>query len=336
MPVLAEGIRWPAENVVSRDNLRKPAGGGLSRCLVDAGYQKGMDAALLLEIRYGRGMALATSLLLTEKASQDPAARRMLLNCLRYAADHRPSPRRRIIGLSATPALAARGIDVAQDTSLDVGTVGAAVLEAPRADWGALATRAADLRAYLKAGGTLYVHRLEPTAAAELSKLLGVPIACEPVAKTGKWWLDPGKIASPRPGHPLTAGIGNFDLNWTVFQHLIYSQLKLPDQLIEHSVSSPAPGAEELTASAIKRACALLRVPVGKGQAVIDQVLWNRTPETKDYVTKADVGLGADPGRMGDVTVTNDGNRRKANRYISTLMMNILYPIDPSTGQEQP
>jgi hypothetical protein len=103
----------------------------------------------------------------------------------------------------------------------------------------------------------------------------------------------------------------------------------MPDPLIQHTVSSAAPGAQELT-EGVFPACALLRVPVGKGQVVIDQVLWDRTPATKEYVAKANLGHGVLVGTSGDVTVSNDANKRKAGRYVSALMTNILVPVNES------
>jgi hypothetical protein len=326
MPMMAEGIRWPAENVVALDNLRKPAGDGLFRCLLESGSEAGLEGAPMIEIRFGSGTALATSMLMAEKLADEPAAGRLLWNCLQYLSRSKGQPIRPLAALSPAPELQARKLVVVTAAPLDTSAIGAAVLEAQRADWAALAKREKEIRDYLAAGGTLYVHQLTPETAPQLSKLIGKPVTCKAVPRTDKWWLDPAKIALPRKGSTLTEGIGNFELNWTVFIHLIYGQMKLPDPLIQYTVSSTAAGAQELT-EGVFPACALLRVPIGKGQVVVDQVLWDRTPATKEYVAKANLGHGVLVGTSGDVTVSNDGNRRKAGRYISTLMANILTPV---------
>ncbi len=332
MPEMAGGIHWPKENIVSLDNLVKPVQGHF-RCLVDAGYQKGMNAALLVEIPYGQGTALVTSMLLAEKAAEEPAAAVLLHRCLEYLVGCEPRAEHTIVGLSPCPGLLARGFEVGKpETKLDSGSVAVAAVEARRADWEMLDGRRDEIVRYVEAGGALYVHDLTPESAGELSRLLGLKILCEPVPVAEHWWLDPARIALPHAGHPLTAGLGNFDLNWTVFVNLIYGKLEMPDRLIMHTVHSSAPGAQELTEWVGAAACALLRIPLGKGQVVVDQVLWDMTPEDVEYISRVDVGFGPVPGRLADIVVTNEGNRRKANRYIATLFTNLIAP--PSSGPE--
>jgi hypothetical protein len=327
MPEMIGGIHWPRENVVSLDNLRKPSR-GLVRCLVDAGYQNGMDLALLTEVRHGRGTVLLSSLLLAEKCGDDPAAARVLANCLAYLREAKPTPVGKLAALSPMPELAARGLEAAPAKKLAASTGGVSAIEARRADWEALGKRSDEIRAFVRGGGTLYVHRLTPKTARPLSDLLGVDVACTPTPAVDQWWLDPSKIACPRKGSALTEGLGNFDMNWSVFVMLIYGGIKVPDPLVEYVVATSAADAEELTeAPTGVPACALLRIPFGRGQVVVDQVLWDRTPGAKEYVSVADAGHGPMPGRLGDVTVTSDINQRKAGRYIATLMTNILSPI---------
>ena len=328
MPAFTSTISLSAENVVAFENLAKPEQ-GYFRCLIDAGYQKGMNSALLLEVVHGKGTVLLGSMLMAEKFEDDPAAEALLHACLRYLAQGEARPERRIVGLSPCPSLTARHIAVdSAEASLDAESVAVAAIEARRADWPALHERRDEILNYVQAGGSLYVHDLTPDAAAELAKLLGVPIECQPAPKTEKWWLDASKLASPRSGHPLTDGIGNFDLNWTVFGHLTYGQIALPDQLLEFTVHSTAPGAEELTEAPLDKTCALLRVPLGKGQLVIDQVQWDTTPSDYEYLSRGDVGHGPVVGRA-DVVITNSQNHRKANRYIATLLTNLLHPVTP-------
>jgi hypothetical protein len=326
MPFIVDTIRWPAENVLALDNLRKPDGNGLFRCLIDAGYHNGMDISLLMEIPSGSGRAFVSTLLLAEKTADDPAAERVLFNCLRYLADEKPNPLRSILPLSNVPELEAIGFSMDKKTNSLDGSVGAVVLDARRVKWDELKPRTGDIRSYLNRGGTLYIHRLTPATAQALNSLLGLKVSCAPVPAPTRWWLDSSKMAFPKKERVLTAGIGNFDMNWTVIQCLIYEGLQLPDPVIEYTISSSDSGAEPLT-EAIDPASALLRIPVGQGQIVIDQVLWDLNPETREYVAKIDAGHGPDPGRLKDVKTSNDQNRRKARRYISTLMTNILDPI---------
>ena len=286
----------------------------------------------LVEVPFGRGRALVTSLLLAEKSAGDPAAATLLHRSLEYLSSLTPREARRIVPLSPCPGLTAQGVSLASaDAPLDLSTAAVAALEAPRSDWSRLQDRQGEIVGYVTAGGTLYVHDLTPDTAQQLSALTGLEIECHPVGPGTKWWLDPSKIASPKAEHPLTSGLGSFDLNWTVFVSLISGQLELPDRLLLNSVHCRAPGAEELTASPEPGVCALLRIPLGRGQVVVDQVLWDTTRQCREYVSRADVGFGPAPGR-GDIAVTSEVNSAKANRYIATLITNMLVPV----GQDTP
>ncbi len=323
MPIIAESIRWPSQNVISLDNLRKPDGNGLFRSLIDAGYQNGMDISLLTEIPAGKGRALTTSLLLAEKAQDDPAAERLLYNVLKYLSEVKPRTPKSILALSPMPELETRAFPIQKQAALNNNSVGAVVFDARRVKWDDLKKQKTDIQLFVQNGGTLYIHRLSPETAKELNAIFDLKITCAPPPAPAQFWLDAGKMAFPIKGHTLTAGIGNYDLNWTVFQDIWQHIVQMPDPLIEYSATSAAPGAEELTQS-VAPACVLLRIPMEKGQVVIDQVLWDLNPETREYIAKIDAGHGPDPGRLKDVKTSNDLNQRKARRYIATLMTNIL------------
>ena len=282
--------------------------------------------ALLLEIPFGRGTALMSALLMAEKAADDPAAESLLYRCLEYLAACAPRTERSIVALASCPGLESRGIALAgPDTPLAVEKVAVATVQARWADWDQLAERRDELLRFVHAGGTLYVHDLTPEGASKLSKLIGAPIESRPVTNQEFWWLDSKKIAFPDGGHPVTAGLGCFDLNLTVdFNSLIYQRIQLPDPLLQYSVHSDAPGSEELTVSPLPGTCALLRVPMGNGQVIIDQVMWDATPEDREYVLRADVGHFPIVGLREDITVSSEMNRHKTNRYIATLLTNLL------------
>ncbi len=211
MPEIAGGIRWPGENVVALGNLCKPQQGQF-RCLVDAGYQKGMNAALLVEVPFGKGTALVTSLLLAEKSADDPAAATLLDRSLVYLSSLNPRESGSIVPLSPCPGLAARGFAMAgPGAALTPSTV--AAIEAPRADWSRVRDRREEIVQHATAGATLYVHDLTPETAPQLGALTGLEIECRPVQPAPRWWLDPSAIGCPKTGHPLTSGLGSFDLN---------------------------------------------------------------------------------------------------------------------------
>jgi hypothetical protein len=203
-------LRWWAgdgEHGVAVREPSRPVGG---RALAVSGSKDGLQTAPLLEYPAGAGTILLSQLRLVEKADREPAARRLLGNLIRYAADH-PQQQKRLRVLSApdnvrtvlerTRVLQAEGAaEPSQEVLFASGDLPADALAAARQA--------------LDKSGTLYLHR--PTAATAgqfLPKSLGLSFApaAGPVSRVGKsrlaehvlredlYWLDLSFSYSPLP-----------------------------------------------------------------------------------------------------------------------------------------
>ncbi|MFQ6133773.1 MAG: carbohydrate-binding domain-containing protein, partial [Armatimonadota bacterium] len=139
------------------------------------GGREGIAFCPLLELPRGRGTMILTQLKLIRKLHQEPAARTILANCLRYLADFRPTARDTIV--------------IAQDSfwellsrlRLDYGVVPAEVR--PTLPDGGLLVHQGPVQPllrlrpaldrFLDEGGTLLLHRLSPQDLEALGDLIG-------------------------------------------------------------------------------------------------------------------------------------------------------------------
>ena len=80
---------WRGDHLVTAGQFARPARGG-SRALIVSGTQEGLSQTPLLEFPRGRGAAILSQMLLTAKLESEPAAARLLQNCLDYLAGYRP------------------------------------------------------------------------------------------------------------------------------------------------------------------------------------------------------------------------------------------------------
>ena len=203
-------LRWWAgdgEHGVAVREPSRPVGG---RALVSTGSKDGLQTAPLIEYPAGAGTILLSQLRLVEKADSEPAARHLLNNLIRYAADH-PQQQKRLRVLSAP--------DNVRTVLERTRVLQAAGAPEPTREIlfasGDLPADAVSLaRPAVEEGGTLYLHR--PTAATAgqfLPTSLGLSFApaAGPVSRVGTsplaehvlredlYWLDLSASYSPLP-----------------------------------------------------------------------------------------------------------------------------------------
>ncbi|MFQ6133016.1 MAG: glycoside hydrolase family 2 protein, partial [Armatimonadota bacterium] len=177
---------WRGDHLVSENDLARPVAGGC-RPIVVSGGREGLAFCPQLELPRGRGTLIHTPLKRLRKLDQEPAARLILANCLRYLASFRPT-------VLPTHVLADDAFCAVLDSlGLEYGRVGTPAARNPSTSAMGLARARAPLRALvihqgpvqpllqlrpgldlvLENGGVLLLHRLSPEDLAALGDLIG-------------------------------------------------------------------------------------------------------------------------------------------------------------------
>ncbi len=283
----AEDFRfWRADDLLAPVCLIKPDAGNFRPILssgrtVDRFFSMvdvGLAGTPLAEVFYGGGLAVLCQALVTE-AENDPCAATVLRNLLTYLHEPNFPTVRPLVG--AVP------------EALRVPGLPASVASAPNGIRFLIGSGNADFAKQLnealpgvRAGQTLYVHHLDPTAAQILSEATGHTFRVtdqHPYPRYNGWEADPTKrqmqpiVLEPAPIYTaawqirtgLALGQSNNDLWFGYSDHM------------PHAVTSDAPGAIHYTLP-----CVLLEVPLGKGRLVINQVRWDQAPTAKPYAQK--------------------------------------------------
>ncbi|MCX7599194.1 MAG: hypothetical protein N2512_10055, partial [Armatimonadetes bacterium] len=284
-PVLAglsaEDLRfWQPDHIVARKTLIKPMRGNFVP-VIDAGGirsaiddMNGLSWAPLLELPYGRGRYMLSQLVLVERAGVEPAADILLRNLLNYAAEA-PPPVSRRVGLLADP-------DSKLKTALDgMGLVYESLLGAVRAErlgglglviagggpeaWRSLREGAAAVKEWVKSGGVLWLNELGPEQAGLAEEIIGGRCELGPADAEPMWLVG---------ADPLTAGLSNHELYWR--DRPIWDQWTAMRKIIEYQPTIEATGAVVLTDPP-----GLVKVPVGQGWVLVDQILWASTEQNR-------------------------------------------------------
>lgn len=301
---------WSEDHVVSRDALAKRPGHNFLP-LIDAGAPRGYGLAYapLAEVATAQGCYVLCQLRLTDAAGSHPAARMILQNLLNYMA---APPFRRV-----APAGLLLAAESPHRRLLD--DIGASAADLPAdGDWKAVGTIIVDpdgatgkggkLRAFAEAGGTVLVKGLSPQTLEPFAGLFAAPPTL--VADT----------STTRPvrtqDDAILAGISNEALYWArrrsrfswrpgdligapVYDFLIRPNPNLVDLYRTEPVAQGNRPAES-------RGAGLVKIPVGKGLVVVDQVRWEQAFEEQPK------------GYGGRVTFA-DGLKR----YVSYMLTNL-------------
>ena len=286
--ITAGDLRWWGDGeTLSIGNYRKPVLGN-DLPLVDAGTIDGIVETPMLEEYEGKGSILLCQLLLTEKATHEPQAARLLQNILDYLA----AP-----GCYRTPG--ATGVVAKADSPLrkaldESGLVYDDVTVAPDRltpdryqvaivdlAGGLSDSLASALRAFAAAGGRVLLQGATPELEPQLAGLLGLRLRFFPLSS------EPDDIqyhVLRRTNSGLMAGISNKELFWASSGALAeirhegcwWSYYRCPpSEFIADSFCLPD-DADAGKASLLTRPGGLLEVPVGKGYFLVDQLRIDR------------------------------------------------------------
>jgi hypothetical protein len=312
---------WLDDHVVSTDALHKHSGDNFLP-LIDAGGTKGSGLAFasMAEIRHGKGSYVLCQLRLAEASANQPGARMLLQNLLTYASAPLPDlkPAGTLLAKdspvrSLLDDLGVETIDlVGGKTFYGVGTI---VVD----DTGIIG-RAMQLRDFVDAGGNVLVKGLTPENREAFTGLLGDSIKV--VADTQTF-----RPIQARPD-PLLRGISNEELYWERRKSKMKSLPKdmtatrVYDALITPGAGMTAlyrtesrvpvrepfsrPSIEDRIDTIPSRGAGLVKIPVGRGLIIIDQVRWEAAYEKQ-------------PKSHGGTVTFKTG----VKRYVSYLLSNL-------------
>jgi len=324
---------------ISRKTWYRPRQGNVLP-LIDAGMvreEMGLTQSPLFEVRHGKGRALFSSLLLAEGLrTGEPAAVFLMAQSLTYLQTPTQwvgGPLKPLYAVGAD--LSSYGVAMTDQLS-EAGTI---FVQADSEAGSALLADEAKLGEALnfaKAGGTLLLHRLSAEQVEILGRALNLPFSTvsymAPTNAVPWQWLSGGPTRPYRmdwiSDHPLRRGLSHFDIHWC--ETYAQENLLAAQQILNLGVRSDDPRVVNLTQQG-----GLLALAVGKGQVVIDQVLWDPTPDTP-YVRRQDLRTPWSSGFRGreadDPPFANDYIRFRAMSYLTQLLSNLdvlFRPVPP-------
>lgn len=221
-PVLAgiekNDLRWwhtDNEQVVGTV-IVKPRFGSL-RSIADTGV--GMNDSALAECAFGTGTYLLCQYPLIAAAKDEPIAAILLGNVMGYLAGRAATPARKLGVLAGSGSTLIPTLQAASVSPQALTTVDAAALQnvqvllvdaAPGNDatLAALAAHAADVSAWVQAGGVLWVNGGVPSTIASIAGVLPAGVGLQPVDSAHQF----GGLVTG--SSPLSDGITNADVNW--------------------------------------------------------------------------------------------------------------------------
>jgi hypothetical protein len=268
---------WAADRVVGRGAYTKPEGGAAVP-LVDSGAVTGQEWVQLMEVYRGKGQYLLCQMPLVAKYDSEPMARELLARLVRYEAGAATMlvPTRRLKAMAGRGSAIERRLEavgaaydvIKPEAAIEPGAVvlvDAAVqtTEAQRAGWSTA----------LAQGATVIVSGAQPGDTNWLTSLAGRPVSIT-VPRYSMWG---GRGYRTGPDR-LTAGLSQIDLYWKRYEgaESAASQAEFPELTIEplQDWSVSVAGRRELVFPG-----ALVTLPVGTGQLVLDQRRWFTTHE---------------------------------------------------------
>jgi hypothetical protein len=294
---------WRPDHVVMKGALVKPSRGNFVP-LIDAGGirgaihdMNGLNWAAVLELPYGRGRYVLCQLPLVERADVEPMAGLLLRKLLDYAAGPAGPPAAHV-GVVADPESSLKraldGMRVVYDSLLDSSDgerlkAYTVIIAGGGPDaWKALRARAAALRDWLAGGGVLWLNNLSLDETDLLRDLVGGQVALQPADVT------PPILAAR---DPVTMGLSDHELYWR--DRPIWDQSTALRRVADFEVAGLPAGAVRLTDPA-----ALVKIPVGRGYVLVNEVLWDSTQLNRIEGMK-----------IGSILLTNLGARMDLSAF---------------------
>jgi hypothetical protein len=289
---------WAPDNLVSIKTFRKSTFGGV-RHILDCGGRFGMRWSPLVEVPCGAGTFVMSQLSLVQNAAVEPAAARLLAQCIRYALDYRaqskPQPLRLLAGDNKAIRLALQAGGVVSSEGLSGS--GPILLDASCQLSGG---QTAQIAAELANGGKLWLHGFSSKNIRKVADLF--PFKPQ-LAK-----YDPSvRGAIRRSNDPLIDNLSSFDFSWVHFEvgdSNSWSQwtkceptAQLGGEVLLPPVLQPG---NKLVEPAL-----LVKVPVGKGMILFDNVFWEGALGAEaDKVARIVGSLAANLG--GQIRIAED------------------------------
>lgn len=277
--VSADDLRfWRPDGLVATRTLRKPSRGNF-RTIIQAGGNtrdytsalNGLSWAPLLEVVQGRGSYLLCQLELVKKFPVEPVAGRLLVNLLEYAAAAPPERFVRVALLTESNSPLDQEL---KRVGLEAEALAGRLAEADLAGYGLILIEGTEieeevkghegkLRKFVEKGGKVWIHDLKPEQIEGVGRLVGVNLRLRPLSPQSVW-----KAADD----PLTSGLSNHELYWR--DPPIWDQFTPFHSIAEYVVEIPGPSPLEV--KALTEPGALVKIPVGRGFFLLDQLLWSR------------------------------------------------------------
>lgn len=180
-PVLAgveEGdlAHWQPDGIVGRREILKPDTGGFL-AVTDSGSAGGLATAGIGELRVGSGRMVLCQLDVTSKFGFDPIATRVFRNLLAYAAKRPEAPVRAaaLCGDAAASALDAVGLRYDR-LATPLTTAALSGRRVVIADAAQVGDQDAVLRRFVRDGGTVVLHNVNPGCLDAVQRMVGVPV----------------------------------------------------------------------------------------------------------------------------------------------------------------
>ncbi len=248
---------WRPDHLLTRGTLQKPVTGRY-RTILEAGGRYGMEWSPLAEIGAGKGLYVASQLLIADRIGIEPLAAEMLSRLVRYvaAASVQPhSPLQLLAGSNAKLRTTLQACSVV--TADGVEGSGPLLLDASQQ---LTASQLAGIKSRLEAGGTLWLHRFTPETIAKLAGIIPAGVKLVPFdSKT--------KTAAVRQLHAWASGIASCDLYWAHGDmDTAQATAKLGDFVASLDV---ADAGQPLTAPEF-----LTHVPAAAGHILLDCLNW--------------------------------------------------------------
>jgi hypothetical protein len=264
----ANRLRFWRENHLTADYTYLKPVEFSAKAVLDCG--DGLRQTPLLEVPHGRGIILAVQLPVLETFFDQPAARILLGNILRYTDTYRGQLPRSAVGVLAGPQssvpgfLKTLGIEPYLLTGklrkiTDLSAYAVLIVDPDGPVFKELADRRKTIADYVNNGGILWLHRPLPRHTAEVNSFLPVPVRINDLALK-----DPIHV----PSRDLLAGVSNDELFWAEGAFLPSASPRVATGIIEagDNASNILPLAEPAVAAAIRQ---------GKGEWLIDEVAWD-------------------------------------------------------------
>ncbi|MCD6507589.1 hypothetical protein J7M22_13315 [Candidatus Poribacteria bacterium] len=165
---------WRGDNIVAGKMIAKPNHGSF-RTIVDSGGSGGLIHAGVIEVPMGRGRYLLSQLLIGGKLQSEPIAGRFLLNLVDYACRTaaQPSPRHVLALIGRRLSRDLERIDLKYKLVKDIPLPqDYPLLMVDGPELGGLSDKLEGMRSYIRRGGTLILHAIEPKSMKVVNRLL--------------------------------------------------------------------------------------------------------------------------------------------------------------------